>query len=440
MSRITVIGCGHVGLVMAAGLAELGHEVIGLDVDSELVKELNAGLTRLHEPGLNALLAGGLESRRLIFTTSYAVAVPLAQVIFLCVDTPQTTAGAANLRSIRRAVREIGAELGSTNPVIVVKSTSPVGTGETVEELIRWALIKRDHAPRVVVNPEFLRQGSAVEDFMHPDRIVVGSRDRRDALAVVALYDGLDCQRLVVTDTRTAELIKYVANSFLATRISFINEVARLSDALGTDIDTIVNGVAADPRIGRAMFTPGIGYGGSCLPKDVAALRYAGESVGVPTPVLAAVEEVNRVAKTSIVRRLRQLFGSLEGKHLGVWGLTFKGGTEDVRESPAMDVVALLLNEGALVHAYDPGAGRDPLIGYQRKATPLDAARDADALLVLTDWPEFAGVPFDDVASVMSGRLVIDGRNVLDREDVERADLVYIGIGRGALSVEAVTL
>ena len=290
----------------------------------------------------------GLDDGRLRFTTRYEEAIPHVDFIFLAVDTPQTLAGAADLRNIRSATRSIAANLNGTSPIIVNKSTSPIGTGETIEEILREALEQRHHEPRIVSNPEFLRQGIAVWDFFHPERIVVGSRSRADAEAVAELYAGLPGET-IVTDLRTAEMIKYVANAFLATRISFINEIARLCEHIGADIDTVVDGISHDPRIGGHFFRPGIGYGGSCLPKDVAALRYIGETFGVATPVLSAVQEINTIAKTSAVRRLRMRLGTLEGRTIGVWGLTFKGGTEDTRDSPAMDVVGLLRNEGAIV-------------------------------------------------------------------------------------------
>lgn len=449
MARITIIGCGHVGLVVAAGLAALEHDVIGLDVDELLVHRLRNGHVDIHEPGLELLVAQGIASERLAFTTSYEIAVPDAQFIFLCVDTPQTIGGAADLASIRRAVRSIAEWLDGEDPIIVNKSTSPIGTGETVDELL--AVLIDGHRPRIVSNPEFLRQGHALEDFWHPDRIIVGSLDRADALAVARLYDGLDCQALVVTDLRTAELTKYVANAFLAVRVSFINEMARLCDAVGADVDTIVEGVSGDDRIGGAMFVPGIGYGGSCLPKDVAALRYTGESVGVATPLLAATEEVNRVALTNVVRILRSRLGSLEGRRIGVWGLTFKGGTEDVRTSPAMDVVALLVNEGAGVVAFDPAYSEQiHAVSELRRTSPLArriaivehalaACDDSDALVVLTDWGSFREVAVGDIAARLVHPFVVDGRNVLDRELIESAGLTYVGIGRGRRAAELVT-
>jgi UDPglucose 6-dehydrogenase len=432
---VTVIGCGHVGLVVASGLAELGHDVTGLDIDASLVARLNRGECHILEPGLPELLRAGRQSRNLSFSDSYDEAIPGAEFVFLAVDTPPTAGGAADLRNVRMAARGIASSLNGTTPIVVNKSTSPVGTGGHVQRIFDNVLGER-HRPSVVSNPEFLRQGAAVYDFAHPDRIVVGADFAPDAQAVADLYAGLPGE-VIVTDLRTAEMIKYVANAFLASRVSFINEIARLCEYLGTEIDDVVRGIAGDKRIGGHFLRPGIGYGGSCLPKDVAALRYLGEAGGVPTPMLAAVQETNLTAKTGVVRRLRWAFGLLEGRTIAVWGLTFKGGTEDTRESPAMEVVELLKNEGAHIHAHDPA-----LVGHPERVPrwtglrtalyddPVKATFGADALAILTDWPEFTKVSLRLVADAMPGGLILDGRNQLRRSDVEAVGLRYIGIGR----------
>ncbi|HMJ81086.1 MAG TPA: UDP-glucose/GDP-mannose dehydrogenase family protein [Candidatus Dormibacteraeota bacterium] len=435
-ARVAVVGCGHVGLVMAAGLAELGHDVHGIDRDEGLVEALQAGVVRLEEPDLPELVQKGVASGHLCFTSSYPKAIEAAQFVFLAVDTPQTLAGAADLRNIRSATRSIANALNGVNPIIINKSTSPIGTGETIESILELALERKHHLPRIAANPEFLRQGRAVHDFFNPDRIVVGARVEDDARSVANLYAGLPGE-VILTDLRTAEMIKYVANSFLATRISFINEIARLCEQIGVDVERVVEGISLDPRVGRHFFHPGIGYGGSCLPKDVAALRYIGETFGVATPVLSAVQEVNTAQRTGAVRRLRARLGTLEGKAIGVWGLTFKAGTEDTRESPAMDVVGLLRNEGAHVQLFDPSvsdhAERLPEnLRTHLRTTPLEAAIGADALAILTDWPQFCDVPLHEVRGVMRGNVVFDGRNLLSRDAVEAAGLAYIGVGRTA--------
>ncbi len=430
-ARIAIVGCGHVGVVMAAGLSHLGHHVVGVDTNQDRVRALLARDVPFEEPGLVELVSEGLDGGRLSFTTSYAEAIPDAEFVLLAVDTPASPSGAADLRNIRAATRSIAANLNHHSPIIINKSTSPIGTGETIETVLRLGLAGRPIRPRIVSNPEFLRQGRAVHDFLHPDRIVIGAHSHADAKAVADLYSALEAP-VVITDLRTAEMIKYVANSFLATRISFINEMARVCDQLDIDIDRVVEGVSFDERIGSHFFHPGIGFGGSCLPKDVAALRYIGETFGVATPIMSAVQEVNRAQRTSAVRKLRQALGSLEGRTIAVWGLTFKGGTEDVRDSPAMDVVELLLNEGADLRLYDPThpGQLPPRLADLLQPDALEAARGAEALAVLTDWPEFRDVRLTDVRAVMHGGLIFDGRNLLDGDACRVAGFEYVGVGR----------
>jgi UDPglucose 6-dehydrogenase len=429
-ARVAVVGCGHVGLVMAAGLAELGHNVVGVDRSDDLINQLRAGDVSIREPGLPELVQRGLASGRLLFTTSYERAIAEADFVFLAVDTPATQGGAADLRNIRGATGSIAAALNGQTPIIVNKSTSPIGTGETIDGIMRRALADRQRAPRIVSNPEFLRQGLAVHDFFNPDRIVIGGA-HEDAHAVAQLYSRLE-GTVIITDLRTAEMIKYVANSFLATRISFINEIARLCERLGVDIDEVVSGIALDPRIGRHFFNPGIGFGGSCLPKDVAALRYMGETFGVSTPMLSAVQGVNEAQKASAVRQLRARLGTLENKVIAVWGVAFKGETEDARDSPAVDVIELLMNEGAAIRPYDPAhpTSAPKRIRELYRASPLEAARDADALAILTDWPEFRDVPLTQVKAVMRGSVLYDGRNVLSKTEAEEVGFAYLGVGR----------
>ena len=429
-ARVAVVGCGHVGLVMAAGLAELGHNVVGVDRSDHLVNQLCLGEVSIQESGLPDLVQRGLASGRLVFTTSYDKAIPQADFVFLAVDTPATQGGAADLRNIRGATGSIAAALNGQTPIIVNKSTSPIGTGETIDGIMRRALADRQRAPRIVSNPEFLRQGRAVHDFFNPDRIVIGGA-HEDAHAVAQLYSRLEGP-VILTDLRTAEMIKYVANSFLATRISFINEIARLCERLGVDIDEVVSGIALDPRIGRHFFNPGIGFGGSCLPKDVAALRYMGETFGVSTPMLSAVQGVNEAQKASAVRQLRARLGTLEHKVIAVWGVAFKGETEDARDSPAVDVIELLMNEGATIRPYDPAhpTSAPERIRELYCASPLEAARDADALAILTDWPEFRDVPLTQVEAVMRGSVLYDGRNVVSKAEAESVGFAYLGVGR----------
>ena len=437
---IAIVGCGHVGLVMAAGFAHLGHRVIGLDSDPDLVEGLRRGLLRVQEQGLPPLIAEGVASGRLSFTVSYDEAVPEAEFIFLAVDTPPAPGGAADLRNLRSAATSVAASLNGMGPIVVNKSTAPIGTGDQLESLL-WRTVRDGVArPRIVSNPEFLRQGRAVRDFFEPDRIVVGAPSVDDARAVAALYRGLGGE-LIITTRRTAEMIKYVANSFLAARVSFINEIAQLCDAMGVDIDDVVAGVSQDERIGAHFFKPGIGYGGSCLPKDTAALRFMGEASGVATPFLAAVQQVNQAQRMLGIRQLRAALGSLDGKRIAVWGLTFKGETEDIRESPAMDVVSHLVNDGADVIAYDPSQPRrlPERLHLTLAESAMEAVVDADALAILSDWPEFGAVPLQDVRRRMRGDVLFDGRNVLAPGEAHRHGFHSISVGRGrSLDVEAV--
>ncbi len=429
--NVAVIGSGHVGVVAAACLASLGHRVVGVDVKEQFLDCLRAGQPPFREPGLAELMREGMVDHRLAFTTSYEVALANVEFIFLCVNTPATATGAADLRHIRDAVSRIGRIVKGRRPVIVTKSTSPVGTGETIETILRAGLADGGDPPRVVANPEFTRQGSAVHDFLHPYRIVVGAAAREEAEEVLSLYSPIDAP-VVITDLRNAEMIKYVSNSFLATKVSFINEIAHLCEAVGADINTVVKGTSLDPRIGDAFFRAGIGYGGSCLPKDVAALCHIGESAGVPMHLLPAVQWVNLIQRSHAAAYIRRILGTLEGAVVGVWGVTYKGGTEDMRESPALDVIALLRNEGAFVKVYDPALRSGDGVGIAETVCPtaLEAARGVAALAVLTDSPEFAEIDLRTVASVMTGRLIFDGRGILNRADVEGAGLTYCGIGQ----------
>ena len=430
-NRVTVIGCGHVGLVTAAGLAHLGHRVIGLDVNAELVTTLREGGVPFAEVGLEELLREGLDSERLSFTTDYAEAAADAEFVFLTVDTPGTVAGAADLSNLRSATHSLKTALRDRRPIVVNKSTSPIGTGETIASILGEGFPEGSIPPRVAANPEFMREGRGVHDFLNPDRIVIGANDPADARAVASLFEALGAQ-VLETDLRTAEMIKYVANSYLATRISFVNEIARLCEAVGADIDGVIQGVGLDPRIGSGYFTPGIGFGGSCLPKDLAAIRFTGESLGVATPILSAVDAVNRSRPAEVIRHLRIELGALEGIRIGIWGITFKGGSATSRDSPALSVIAILLNEGAQIAVFDPAFPKDvpANVATAMVDSAMEAVDGSDALVVLTDWKEFDVVPMAAVAGVMRGRLVVDGRNTLDPAVVAEAGLHYVGMGR----------
>ena len=433
--RLAVIGCGHVGLVTAAFFAEQGHVVAGIDVNARHVATLNAGRIPFWEPRLAELTSTNLASGRLSFTTSFEQGLAGCSAAFLCVDTPGTSTGAADLRHIREAARQAASVLASRSatPLIVNKSTSPIGTAETIESIVSRAFAASGVGPpHIVANPEFLREGHAVADMFAPSRIVLGANQREDAEKIAQLYAGTTAPVLIV-GLRAAEMIKYVSNSFLATRVSFVNEVARLCESLEIDADAVLTGASLDPRIGNAFFQPGIGYGGSCLPKDVAALAHTGESWGVAMRVLSAVQQANLAQRKHAVNCIRRLLGGIEGRTIAAWGITFKGGTEDMRESPAVDVLALLRNDGAVVRLYDPsvcdGAAAAGLADHWCDS-PLDAADGADAVVILADWEEFRTVDLNAVRRRMRGTILYDGRNLLERDCVEAAGLYYQGIGR----------
>ena len=433
--EIAVVGSGHVGTVTAACLAELGHHVAAIDVDADLVGRLNASQIPFLEPGLTELVSSHLADGSLRFTTDYKEGLAEAQFIFLCVNTPPAITGATDLRYVRRAVAQIGVELSHSRrrPVLVNKSTSPIGTGETIDAILKRTFARAEHHLPITANPEFLREGSGVHDFFHPDRIVVGGEDEASAASVAALYEGIDCP-VIITDLRTAEMIKYVSNAFLATKVSFINEIARLCERLGVDVDLVARGAALDERIGGHYFQPGVGFGGSCLPKDVAALQHTGESVGVTMRILSAVQDVNLSQRKHAVNSIRAVLGPLEGLSIAAWGATFKRGSEDLRESPALDIIDLLRNEGAVVSVFDPSfsGNSERQVADRTCPSALEAAAGADCVAILTDWPEFSDVDLTALARVMRGRLVYDGRNLLERAAVEAAGLTYCGVGRPA--------
>ncbi len=435
--RIAVIGCGHVGLVLAVGLARLGHRVVGQDRNASVVMGLSRGIPPFHEAELEDLLGEVLASGRVSFTASAEGVMSGADFVFLAVDTPPSADNGPDLTNLRAAVRTIGESLHEAQPLVVVKSTVPVGTGTLVEDLLAESTAAR-HI-RVLSNPEFLRQGTAVYDFFHPDRTIIGAADPADGQAVAELFAELPGERVMV-DVPTAEMIKYASNAFLATRVSFVNEIATMCDALGVDVDGVVEGMGYDPRIGHAFMRPGIGYGGSCLPKDVAAARYIAGVHGVATPLLAAVESVNADQPARAVRRLAAQLGGLKGATVGVWGATFKGGTDDARRSPAMDVVALLVRAGTRVHIYEPSGafGLPEHLRGALRSDPYAAVADADALAVLADWAEFATFDLKRVRQAMRGDLILDARNVLDPAHARLAGFRYIGMGRGSVSGGAV--
>lgn len=421
-ARIVVIGTGYVGLTTGACLASLGHQVTCVDLDQVKVARLAAGQVDILEPGLEGLVSRGLSAGRLDFVVGSRAAVADAQGVFLCVPTPMGAGGAADLRAVEAVIDEISSALPA-ECVVITKSTVPVGTAQRIR-----ALLGREDVA-VVANPEFLREGTAVSDFLNPDRIVVGSDDEAAAEWVAGLYADLAAPS-VVTDAASAELVKYVANCFLAMKLSYVNAVAELCERLGADIDSVTEGMGYDRRIGRSFLKPGPGWGGSCLPKDTHALVQVAESVGFDFSLLSAAIGENIAQRDRIVSKIAgAVGGSLAGARIGILGLAFKAGTNDLRDSPALSVAAMLTTHGAEVTAYDPAVGGD-LSGMRVVDDPYQTAKGADAIVVLTEWDEFRKLDWSYVADLMHGDVVVDTRNLLDPPVLLAVGLTWLGLGR----------
>ncbi|MGH9259152.1 MAG: UDP-glucose dehydrogenase family protein [Acidimicrobiales bacterium] len=422
MAQIAVIGAGYVGLTTAACFSHLGHDVVCADIDEDRVDRLTRGEVPIVEAGLDALVREGSEGGRLSFVLGAAAAVRNAEFAYLCVPTPQGDDGSADLSYIEAAARQIGPVLPS-EAVVVNKSTVPVGSTRAVERVLG-----RDDVV-VVSNPEFLREGSAVHDFLNPDRIVIGSDDQSAAVRVASIYIGVTAP-IIVTDPASAETIKYASNAFLATKISFVNAIAAVCEAVGADVKDVVLGMGYDKRIGHEFLKPGPGWGGSCFPKDSRALVHIADTAGYSFDLLRGVITVNDDQFQRVVAKVRDLAGgSLTGVRVGVWGLTFKARTDDTRDSPALRIVSLLTEQGAEVRAYDP-AVKAPVSGVDSAADPYSVCDEADVLVVLTEWDEFRWLDFDKVAGLMASPRVVDARNLLDKPALERRGFVYTGIGR----------
>lgn len=429
-SRIAVIGAGYVGLTTSACFAHLGHSVVCADIDEDRVRRLNDGDVPILEAGLGSMLQEGMEGGRLSFVVGAATAAADREFAYLCVPTPQAADGSADLSYIEQAARQIGPVL-PPEAVVVNKSTVPVGSTRVVEH----ALGRGDVF--VVSNPEFLREGSAVHDFLHPDRIVIGADDQPAAIRVAALYIGIAAP-LIVTDPASAETIKYASNAFLATKISFVNAVAAVCEAVGADMNDVVLGMGYDKRIGAEFLRPGPGFGGSCFPKDTRALVHIAEDAGYDFGLLKGVitvneEQFDRVAEKAIA----MVGGSVDGVRIAAWGLTFKARTDDLRESPSLSVLHRLREAGAEVRAYDPAvpADHEPakaalLEGIEVVDDPYAACDGAEVLLVLTEWDEFKWLDFGKVADALAVPRVVDARNLLDRESLRRRGFEHTGIGR----------
>jgi UDPglucose 6-dehydrogenase len=421
-----VIGVGWVGLVTAACFAELGHEVWCRDIDAGRLEVLRRGTVPFHEPGLGELIVRN--SERLHFENELEPVLDHARLLFVCVDTPPTYSGDADLSRVEAVIEALPS---SDSLGIVMKSTVPVGTGANVRR--RLAELGKDQLG-YASNPEFLKEGSAVEDFMNPDRVVVGADPASPWVAeeVAALYEPLDCP-VVRSDVASAEMIKLASNAFLATKISFINEIANVCEETGADVSQVALGMGFDPRIGDRFLSAGIGFGGSCFPKDVSALKQLAGNSGYHFQLLTAVIEVNELQKRRVVSKLKRHLGSLVGKEIALLGLAFKPNTDDMREASSVVLAARLQGEGALVRAYDPvaeDAARGLMPGVRMCDTAINAVEGADAVVIVTEWPEFADMDLDQVRARMANPVVVDGRNVLDAERLRAAGFVYEGIGR----------
>ena len=438
--KITVIGSGYVGLVSGTCLAEVGNDVLCLDVDPRKIDTLNAGGIPIHEPGLDAMVARNRAAGRLKFTTDIEAAARHGRVQFIAVGTPPDEDGSADLKYVVAAARNIGRHMDGYR-VVVDKSTVPVGTADRVRAAIAEELAARGatHEFSVVSNPEFLKEGAAIEDFMRPDRVVIGADDEKAIDIMRQLYAPFqrNHERVLVMDVRSAELTKYAANAMLATRISFMNELANLAEKIGADIELVRQGIGSDPRIGYHFLYPGAGYGGSCFPKDVQALIRTANSAGTELQILNAVESANAAQKRVLGEKIiRHFDGSLEGRTIALWGLAFKPNTDDMREAPSLYLIGDLLAQGARIVAYDPVAvdeakrmlGNNAHIRYAD--SPMQALEGADALAIITEWKEFRSPDFEAIKAALRTPVIFDGRNLYDPAVPRAAGLQYFGIGR----------
>lgn len=429
MAKISVSGAGYVGLTAAACLADLGNDVVVVDVSAARIRTLRAGRVPFFEPGLQEAIDRAVRAGRLSFTTSYRKAIPGVEYAFLAVGTPSKRNGEADDSAIREAASAIARHL--TGPVIVVnKSTVPIGTADLVARLMTRS--QRGHTVTVVSNPEFLREGSAIMDFTRPDRVVIGAADTSTAERVARLYAPLGA-RLLLTDIYTAEMIKYASNALLATKISFINEMARIAELIRADIKVVAEGIGLDRRIGPDFLEAGVGFGGSCLPKDVRALAGIARRHGHHPELLETVMTINRDQRRLVVEKLRRAVGRLRGKTVGIWGLAFKPNTDDMRDAPSLDIIKELRRQGARVRAYDPAIRSLPralLPGVVLGDDPYAVANGADAVILVTEWNEFKELDLERVKASMRQPVLVDGRNLYDPADMRRLGFAYRGIGR----------
>jgi len=432
--KIAVAGAGYVGLVTAACFAELGNNVICVDIDESKIRKLNNNQIPIYEPGLEALIARNKKEGRLIFTTDLKDAIKKSEIIFICVGTPPKGNGEADLSYVENVARTI-ADVMDSYKLIAEKSTVPVQTGEKVSKTIMaYNLHKVDFD--VVSNPEFLREGSAVNDFMHPDRIIVGCESERAKKIMEKLYSPLKAL-ILFTDIKSAEIIKHASNSFLATKISFINAIANICELAGADVEKVAEGVGLDKRIGRAFLNAGIGYGGSCFPKDIEAFVRIAEKLGYDFKFLKSTQEINQEQRRHFIKKIEKALWVVKGKTIGVLGLAFKPNTDDMRLAPSIDIIGALQKEGAKIKAYDPEAmdkSKQILEDVEYCEDPYDVAENSDALLILTEWEEFMELDLNKVKSLLKHPLIIDGRNIYNPEDMKSLGFTYVSIGRKDVS------
>jgi UDPglucose 6-dehydrogenase len=431
VTRISIIGAGHIGLVTAAGLAKMGNETLCMDIDKERIRTLQQGKVPFYEPGLQELVTDDIRHKLISFTSDIREAVSKSEVIMICVGTPSNPDGSADLSMIEVVARDIAVHLTDYR-LIVEKSTVPVMSGERIKRTIKMTN-KNGVEFDIASVPEFLREGSAVQDFMHPDRVVIGVETPRAEEILRGIFAPFGGQ-LVVTDIRSAELIKHASNCFLAMKISYANALATICELTGADYAEVATGMGLDKRIGRAFLNAGIGYGGYCFPKDVAAFIQVAADVGYDFNLLKEVQNINQAQRIRFVNRLNESLWVLKGKTIAVLGLAFKGGTDDVRDSPAIGIIRMLLERGAHVRAYDPAAMENAraMLGEVEYCTDsYECVRGADALAILTDWDEFRHLDMKRIKGLLAQPVVIDGRNLFDPEAMEALDIEYKGVGRG---------
>lgn len=440
---ITVMGTGYVGLVLTACLADIGHEITAVDIDEDRIESLSAGQVPVYEPGLEEILSDSESGDRINFTSDWERALKGSDIIFIAVGTPKREDGSCDLRYVMNAAEMIGKSVDD-DVTVVTKSTVPVGTGELIEDRINDQFTRRFESDNsiqlnIASNPEFLREGSAISDFKNPDRIVIGARDEDVHERLESLYEPIDAP-VVTTELRTAEMIKYASNAMLATKISFINDIANVCEVVGADVNEVAEGVGMDNRINRQFLNSGIGYGGSCFPKDTEALVQIAGKGGYHSQILSSVMSVNQQQRKRFAHKiLRHLPDELDSPSVAIWGLSFKPNTDDMREAPAIDIIQELQSEGVEVFAYDPEAmenAKDRLSGVVMGDSPIDAAQNTDAVALLTEWDEFTQIDFDALYSALNTPIIFDGRNVLPMETLVDEGFRYYGVGRGVDRLE----